>query len=329
MGGKRRTLVDIRNLSVAKFGVDAFNFDGFNYIDMKTKGQLVCAFRHRFAVSPAVHLRGDGGCKKCANKKVGKMFADTQEDWIKKSKETHGECYGYEKSVYRGQKEKVIITCRTCGEDFEQNPTSHAQGCGCPKCGIEKSRAARFLTDDDVRAKLDACSHLHPVKYVYLSSSSQDGRLIVSLVCPSHGVFEQRLDHHINGHGCVRCCSSISRSELEWIAYLAVSYNSYTLQTQYKVASTNYSADAYCKELNRVFEYHGDFWHGNPNVFKESDMNPRTRTTFGELYAKTLQKHATYERLGYNVTAVWEHDWKLARTAVVNIQRSFRARHSE
>jgi G:T-mismatch repair DNA endonuclease (very short patch repair protein) len=256
-------------------------------------------------------------------------MSDTQEEWLRKAKDTHGDdTYGYAKSVYRGQKFNVIITCRTHG-DFEQGPTSHVCGNGCPKCGIEKTRNAKFLSDSDIIEMLGHAAALHPVKYAYVSNNIQNGRLIVQLMCPRHGAFEQRLDHHRNGHGCVRCCSSVSRSEIEWIAYLAVSFAGYSLQPQYKVPTTNYAADAFCEELNVVFEYHGDFWHGNPSVYIASDVNPRTGTTFGELYDRTMYKHTKYERLGYKVSAVWESDWKRAKVAVIQIQRAFRAKHSE
>ena len=42
---------------------------------------------------------------------------------------------------------------------------------------------------------------------------------------------------------------------------------------------------------NCVFEYHGDFWHGNPKIYNQEEMNSITKTTYGELYNKTLKKH--------------------------------------
>jgi hypothetical protein len=327
MGGKRRNLSEFKRLSAEKFGVGTFNFDEFNYVDMKTKGLIICPCGHRNMISPVVHLRGDGGCRDCANIKTGQRFADTQEGWIRKARAKHGEKYGYEKVKYLGQGVKVIITCRTCNEDFEQDPTSHATGgCGCPTCGIESSRAAKFLTDDDIIKILEECASLHLVKYEYLSKSLENGRLMIQLLCPSHGPFKQRLDHHRKGHGCVKCCSSVSRCELEWIAYLTVAYASHSLQTQYKIESTKYAADAYCKDLNRIFEFHGDFWHGNPAMYSCDEINPRTKTTYGRLYAKTLAKHDIYEKLGFAVSFVWESDWLRAKRAVVTLQRVFRSR---
>jgi hypothetical protein len=329
MGGKRRNLSEFQRLSAKKFGAGVFKLDEFNYIDMKTKGVIVCPVGHRYAVSPAAHLRGDGGCKECKNAKVGKRFSDTPEEWRRKSREKHGEAYGYEKSDYRGQREKVIITCRSCNTDFEQNPTSHVQGCGCPRCGIEKSRNAKFLTDAEIREMVEACSALHAIHYAYVSSFLDDGRVFINLECPKHGPFSQRLDHHRKGHGCVHCCSSVSRSEEEWIAYLGRAYGGHLFLRQYKVPSTSYVADAYCEELNRMFEYDGDFWHGNPSIYNSSAVNPRTGTTFGDLYERTLQKRAVYEKLGYNLTTIWGADWERAKLAIVEIQRAFRSKRSK
>ena len=40
-----------------------------------------------------------------------------------------------------------------------------------------------------------------------------------------------------------------------------------------------------CKETNTIFEYHGDFWHGNPKIYKPDDMNNVSKRTM-VLYIK-------------------------------------------
>lgn len=43
---------------------------------------------------------------------------------------------------------------------------------------------------------------------------------------------------------------------------------------EYHIPETNYKADGYCKETNTIYEFHGDFWHGNPYIFKNDTFNP-------------------------------------------------------
>lgn len=62
----------------------------------------------------------------------------TLEEFINRSNKIHNYKYSYEKSIYKNNKEKIIITCKYHG-DFDQVPKSHLNGSGCLKCsGIEK-----------------------------------------------------------------------------------------------------------------------------------------------------------------------------------------------
>lgn len=61
----------------------------------------------------------------------------TNEQFILEANQVHDNKYNYDKSNYIKNQVKVIITCPIHG-DFEQNPLSHTQGCGCPHCSESK-----------------------------------------------------------------------------------------------------------------------------------------------------------------------------------------------
>lgn len=67
-----------------------------------------------------------------------------------------------------------------------------------------------------------------------------------------------------------------------------------------------YKVDGFDPETNTIYEFDGDFWHGNPSLFKPDDINPRTKTTFGQLHEKTVARRQALETLGYTVVAIWE-----------------------
>ena len=71
------------------------------------------------------------------------------------------------------------------------------------------------------------------------------------------------------------------------------------------------SVDGYCKETNTVYEFHGDFWHGNPNKYSLFDINPMCDTPFGELYNTTIEREKTIKEIGYNLVVIWESDYIL------------------
>jgi hypothetical protein len=83
------------------------------------------------------------------------MCRNTQEDFIKRAKEIHGNRYGYEKTVYKTLETPVIITCTEHG-DFTQTPISHLHGNGCPHCHRSKgeTKVANFLQIHNVKFEI-------------------------------------------------------------------------------------------------------------------------------------------------------------------------------
>lgn len=62
-----------------------------------------------------------------------------------------------------------------------------------------------------------------------------------------------------------------------------------------------------------IYEYLGDYWHGNPNVFDPSKLNLRAGKTYGELYKETFARLHKLTNGGYFVKYVWEKDWNQFR----------------
>jgi hypothetical protein len=59
-----------------------------------------------------------------------------------------------------------------------------------------------------------------------------------------------------------------------------------------------------------VLEFHGDFWHGNPEKFSKDMMNPVAKITMGDLYNRTMQKKLYMEKLGYTFKSIWESEFE-------------------
>ncbi len=66
--------------------------------------------------------------------------------------------------------------------------------------------------------------------------------------------------------------------------------------------------DGYHEETNTVYEFHGDFWHGNPNIFDPEDINTFNGKTFDQLYRETLDRDNEIMKLGYTLIVKWETD---------------------
>lgn len=75
---------------------------------------------------------------------------------------------------------------------------------------------------------------------------------------------------------------------------------------EFLIPGTKYRADGYCQETNTIYEFHGDYWHGNPLLFESSVINEVIGKTMGELYQKTIIKEEEIRGLGYNLVVKWE-----------------------
>ena len=64
------------------------------------------------------------------------------EQFIKESKEIHGNKYDYSKVEYKGSFQKVCIICPKHGE-FWQRPADHLIGIGCPMCKTSHNEVGR------------------------------------------------------------------------------------------------------------------------------------------------------------------------------------------
>ena len=95
----------------------------------------------------------------------------------------------------------------------------------------------------------------------------------------------------------------ISNSEKEFLKHIGEGCD-----TQKKIFA--YFVDGFKDGV--VYEFLGDFWHGNPNKYNSGDINPVCRDTFGNLYKNTFKrfdeilKHPDVKEIRY----IWESDFE-------------------
>jgi hypothetical protein len=84
---------------------------------------------------------------------------------------------------------------------------------------------------------------------------------------------------------------------------------------------TKLCVDGYNKQTNTIYEFQGDFWHGNPDIYNLDAINNKLNITFQELYDKTLKKIHRLKMMGYNVIYIWENDWTKGIKAIKKLQK--------
>ena len=287
----------------------------------------------------------------------------TTEEFIKRSREIHGDDCTYDEVVYFKAHSKVKIFCKKHNGFFFQSPTNHLSGQGCPKCisTITKEKLLnRFVDihgekynynlltkhfykpndDIDVMCKehgifttkvknhvkygcrlcgdgsltkekfIEMAMGIHGDVYDYSKVEHGFKRKQNTIICKIHGEYRQTVECHLRGHGCRKCgwnkTSTISNKEKQWL-----DINNIDIKfRQYDVINGKYRVDGFDPETKTVYEFYGDYWHGNPRRFHKDKINYQAQNkTFGELYEKTLQREAEIKAAGYKVISIWESDY--------------------
>ena len=301
-----------------KHGENKYDYTEVNYINAITEVIIICNVHGIFKQLPVVHEWHGCGCPKCGN-----SYQPTTEEWIEKAKSVHGETYDYKEVNYINAITDVIIMCKVHGI-FTQTPRDHSNdGCGCPKCAGNY----RPTTEEWIKkAKIKHGENKYDYSEVIYIGAYTD--VIIKCNVPGHGTFEQTPSNHSNhGCGCPKCSKQYSKMQIEWLNYISIKdkiiIQHAENEGEFIIPNTRFKADGYCKETNTIYEFHGDYWHGNPLIFDQNEEF-HNGTTFGELYEKTIEREKQIKDMGFNLIVMWENDWKKLNKFVKILQRSYR-----
>lgn len=137
----------------------------------------------------------------------------TTVEFVQKAREVHGDKYDYSKVNYKNATTKVCIICPKHGE-FEQMPSMHLYGNGCPKCGVaSRSSYSRSNTENFIKKAKD----VHGDKYDYSKVEYKNNYTKVCIICSTHGEFYQKPNSHLNGRGCPKCGNAIKLTKVEFV----------------------------------------------------------------------------------------------------------------
>ncbi len=98
---------------------------------------IICPIHGEFIQDASNHMHSRG-CRLCNS---NPMDTDKFKELANKK---HGNRYSYDKTIYIGNKKKLIIECKLHGE-FKQTPYSHLSGSGCPIC--RQSHKETFISN--------------------------------------------------------------------------------------------------------------------------------------------------------------------------------------
>lgn len=278
---------------------DKYDYSLSKYTLSKNKIKITCKEHGVFSQIARNHLNGSG-CPKCARKRISL----TTEEFIEKSIKMHGNWYNYSKVNYINHMTKVTITCPEHG-DFNQRPNDHLTGYKCAVCANKKKSSDMTLT---VESFINKAKKVHGEKYDYSKVNYINNATKIKIICPEHGSFFQTPNNHLHKDGCTQCGRKISLGETKWLTSLNVPNDKEHRQVKLIVNGKKIQVDGFDPKTNTVYEYNGDFWHGNPKKYNRADINTVNKKSYGELYHRTLIREKNILNTGYNLITKWESD---------------------
>jgi hypothetical protein len=152
---------------------------------------------------------------------------------------------------------------------------------------------------------------LQDVEYMYSEYILKEKTL--DEIANDLGVSSRTIVNYLTQYGIDRRKNySYSPSEIKWLESEEKKNNISILHAgngnQYKIQGTNFRVDGYCEETNTIYEFYGDYFHGNPLVFDQNKQFS-SNLTFGDLYTRTMKREQIIKDLGYNIITMWESDF--------------------
>lgn len=119
-----------------------------------------------------------------------------------------------------------------------------------------------------------------------------------------------RLFTHLHPELDINLFFKVGQSKIanEWLSYREKQDGA--MQREYSIPSTRYKVDGCITTTKTVYEFLGDYWHGNPLLYPSDNKHPVTAMTYGEMHAHTIKRLNHIKSLGYTVIFIWECDWK-------------------
>jgi len=224
------------------------------------KVKIICPIHGVFQQTPSNHYKC--GCKKCSLILKSKKLIN--KDILSLFKEKHGNFYDYSLVKYINNHTKIKIICPEHGI-FEQIPKIHLRGSGCPKC----SKNNKMTTKDFIHK----AKKIHGNRYDYSLVDYKNTKTKVKIICPEHGIFEQRPNNHKDlKQGCPYC--NESHGEKEIASFLEKNKIIFIRQHKFNNCKNILPLpfDFYLPELNICIEYDGGQHFRKHNIWGENKL---------------------------------------------------------
>ena len=292
---------------LTKFGEDVFMFDHDKYNGLYSPIEFQCGTcKHAFTKAPRVLLNELYGCPKCAAIARGNSLRRTVDDFTEATKTVNGDKFTYVASADQTYSnfDYITRTCNTCKTTQQQCVGNQLTGMGCSTCSQKKKHTTpSFIAKAESIWGKGTFDYSH-VDYVH-------NKHPVLLACSKGHSFMCSPSNHLCGRGCPHCSIRRFKSvgETEWLNSLNIPED--CRNRWLSVNGQKFNVDGIINST--IYEYYGDYWHGNPKRFAPDVINVHSGMTMKELHEHTVARQELLKEGNYVVIVMWEFDWMRLR----------------
>ena len=180
-----------------------YDYSLVDYINSKTKVDIVCQIHGVFSILPNKHLF-DRGCPKCGREISNQKKRKNLQQIVNEFNKIHNGIYDYSQMKYINRQTKINIICEKHGL-FKQTSDNHLKGKGCPICGHKRGGLNNRLKLIEF---INRVKKIHEDRYTYNEVIYDNINIKIKINCLKHGYFYQTPHNHLNSRGCPICNNS-------------------------------------------------------------------------------------------------------------------------
>lgn len=283
--------------------VDSVKFDYYSSVPIS----IICKYHGLFDRTPKEHLHGRAPCPKCGQENKSKKLSGFDFDiFVAEANNKYSGKFRYLAPSSKTHKwsDSITVLCPDHGSFITTAAAHLKRSVSCVPCYRVQQRAS-------LSEWIDACHLTHNSYYDYSKVQYEGYEAKVEIVCPKHGAFWQAANMHKNGTRCPRCAKGGSSwGEQLWLDTVPLPRDPTHRQVWISlIDGQKIKVDGFDPNTNTIYEYLGDYYHGNPALF-EPTATTYFGKTFGELYESTCVRLTKIKESGYNLVYVWASDIK-------------------
>ena len=301
--------------------------------NLYTRAVYKCKYHGEFQAQPYSFFNSKYGCEKCSYEARAKNYANNDNN-KKYTAETLLNAFSkleYMVNEYkvdhdvikdgkRDRKIKLICSkhgesirfthqaadtgCLQCRKDFKENKKEIDRAKKRAENNRVKSNKSRTTPVDEV---LKILTEKYGDKFSYDLTGYENLQSVMTVTCKKHGSFNIIIKSYMQtSYGCRSCANAgTSKAEYDWLASKNIDNMLYQHKIEYMPNKFLFT-DGYDPTTNTIYEYLGDYWHGNIGKYKKDFFNKKSKKTMIELFDITQDRFKMLSDMGYNIIYRWD-----------------------